>query len=343
MSLLEIPTVHDRTEPPLGPFWEPLRIDRVHRRRLRKLGADKRRAVVTIVHNEPVFLPIWLGYYSRFFAPEDIYVLDNDSTDGSTDGDGFVRVPAPHDSVDHTWMVETVQGLQHELIDRYDVVLVTDVDEIVSPTPEWGTLTDYIDEFDEWFVNCIGYELLHLADREPPSTRLARSWISGAIGSRTAATTSRRLRAARWSGCRVSTTELMGRPATTPTCTSSTCTASISSSAASATACARTAPGTSWTSTRAGRPTTAQSRRANSSRGSIGDRVRRRPGPDRGRADTGGLEGTVLSALESRRNLSRVAGARLRGIGRRLRRVPDPIRYRRPRAPGALAASGAQR
>ena len=168
MSLLEIPTVHDRTEPPLGHFWEPLRIDRVHRRRLRKLGAAKRRAVVTIVHNEPVFLPIWLGYYSRFFAPEDIYVLDNDSTDGSTDGDGFVRIPVHHDSVDHTWMVETVQGLQHELIDRYDVVLVTDVDEIVSPTPEWGTLTDYIDEFDEWFVNCIGYELLHLADREPP-------------------------------------------------------------------------------------------------------------------------------------------------------------------------------
>ena len=49
-------------------------------RRLRK-----RRAVVTIVHNEPVFLPIWLGYYSRFFAAEDIYVLDNESTDGSTD------------------------------------------------------------------------------------------------------------------------------------------------------------------------------------------------------------------------------------------------------------------
>jgi hypothetical protein len=113
-----------------------------------------------------VFLPIWLAYYGRFFAPEDLYVLDNDTTDGSTDGEGFVRIPVHHDSVDHTWMVETVQGLQHELLDRYDVVLVTDVDEIVTPTPEWGSLGEYIDEFGEWFVNCIGYEILQMTDRE---------------------------------------------------------------------------------------------------------------------------------------------------------------------------------
>ena len=62
-------------------------------------------------------------------------MLDNDTTDGSTEGDGFVRIPVEHDSVDHTWMVETVQGLQHELLDRYDVVLVTDVDEMSSPHP----------------------------------------------------------------------------------------------------------------------------------------------------------------------------------------------------------------
>ncbi len=121
-----------------------------------------------MVHNEPVFLPIWLRYYSRFFAPEDIYLLDNDSTDGSTDGSGFVRIPVHHDCVDHTWMVRTIERLQHELLDSYDIVLVTDVDEIIAPTPEWGTLGDYIDEFAEWFVNCVGYEILHLVDREGP-------------------------------------------------------------------------------------------------------------------------------------------------------------------------------
>ena len=129
----------------------------------------KRRAAITIVHNEPVFLPIWLGYYSRFFAPEDLYVIDNDTTDGSTDRDGFVRIPAPHDRADNAWMVQTIESLQHELIEGdYDVVLVTDVDEIVTPTPGWGTLGQYLDELDEWWVNAIGYELIHMIDCEAP-------------------------------------------------------------------------------------------------------------------------------------------------------------------------------
>lgn len=128
----------------------------------------KRRAVVTMVHDESVFLPIWLRYYSRFFGPDEIHVLDHDTTDGSTDRDGFVRVPVSHESVDMTWMMRTVQDYQHDLISRYDAVLVTDVDEIVAPDPRWGTLGEYIDRFDEPFVNCLGYELLHLRNSEPP-------------------------------------------------------------------------------------------------------------------------------------------------------------------------------
>jgi hypothetical protein len=121
-----------------------------------------------MVHNEPVFLPIWLRYYSRFFAPEDIYVLDHDTSDGSTERDGFVRIPVSHGSVDHTWMVRTIEGHQRELLDRYDAVLVTDVDEIVAPRPECGTLGDYIDGLDDEFVNCYGYEVVHMIDREAP-------------------------------------------------------------------------------------------------------------------------------------------------------------------------------
>ena len=59
-----------------------------------------------MVHNESVFFPIWLSYYSRFFAPEDIFVFDHETTDGSTARDGFVRIPVEHESVDHVWMVE---------------------------------------------------------------------------------------------------------------------------------------------------------------------------------------------------------------------------------------------
>jgi hypothetical protein len=144
-----------------------------HRRRAaaetRRSGRRaKRRAVLTMVHNEAVFLPIWLRYYSRFFSPNDIYVLDHETDDGSTERGDFVRIPVRHESVDHTWMVRTIEGHQHELLESYDAVLTTDVDEIVAPAPERGTLADYIDELDADFVNCLGYELIHLVDREPP-------------------------------------------------------------------------------------------------------------------------------------------------------------------------------
>jgi hypothetical protein len=74
-------------------------------------------------------------------------------------------------------MVRTIQELQHELLDRYDVVLVTDVDEIVAPDPRFGTLGEYLDRFDEPWVNCLGYELLHVRAEEPP-LRLDRPILS---------------------------------------------------------------------------------------------------------------------------------------------------------------------
>ncbi len=146
--------------------WREAR--RAHYANRPKPKGARSRAIIAMVRNEPVFFPIWLGYYGRFFAPADIYVLDNESTDGSTDRSGFVRIRAEHDRVDALWTLNTTQALQHELIERYDVVLVTDVDEIVAPVPQLGTLGDYLDRFDEEWVNCLGYELLHLRDRESP-------------------------------------------------------------------------------------------------------------------------------------------------------------------------------
>jgi hypothetical protein len=162
--------IHESLEHPYEVFFKWLRQSRAERYASWRpgMGVDKRRAVQTIVQNEAVFLPIWLRYYSRFFAPDDIYVFDHQSTDGSTSGSGFVRIPVTHDTVDHTWMVGTLQAHQHELLERYDMVLTIDVDEIVLPTPEWGTLGQYLDRFDEEWVNCLGYEILHLKDREAP-------------------------------------------------------------------------------------------------------------------------------------------------------------------------------
>lgn len=126
------------------------------------------RAVLTMVYNESVFLPIWLRYYSQFFEAADIYVLDHQSSDGSTAGAGFVRMPVSHPVVDWGWHRDMLQRHQHELLQRYETVLCTDADEIVAPDPRTGSLGDYLTRFFEEFVTCRGYEILHQKDFEAP-------------------------------------------------------------------------------------------------------------------------------------------------------------------------------
>lgn len=121
-----------------------------------------------MVYNEAVFLPLWLAYYSQFFVPKDIYVLDNGTTDGSIDREGFNRILIASEKVDWGWHRDKIQQLQHDLIERYEIVLCTDVDEIVAPDQRRGTLADYLDNFTDEFVNCTGYELIHMKDTEAP-------------------------------------------------------------------------------------------------------------------------------------------------------------------------------
>lgn len=160
---------YDSPHHPMAPWFADAR-----RRRARhyadrpRQGHPRTRAVITIVNNEPVFLPIWLRYYSRFFASEDIYVLDNESTDDAIDAGGFKRISVSREGLDNLWMVGTVESLQRELLDSYEVVVFTDVDELIAPAPSLGSLGDYMDHFDEEWVNCLGYEMLHMRDSEPP-------------------------------------------------------------------------------------------------------------------------------------------------------------------------------
>jgi len=169
-GVFPVPVVHESPAHPLAEWFEGFRGERESWRSKadRERGRGRRRAVITMVHNEAVFLPIWLRYYSRFFAPEDIYVLDNETVDGSTAVAGCVIEPVAKDRVDHRWMKETIERKQHLLFERgYEIVLVTDVDEIVVPDPALGDLGDYMDTMIEDFVSCMGYEIIHLPDREP--------------------------------------------------------------------------------------------------------------------------------------------------------------------------------
>jgi hypothetical protein len=158
--------VLEERDHPLAEFFENLRETRREMRA--PPGTKQRCALQTMVRDEAFFLPIFLRYYSRFFGPEDIYVLDHGTTDGSTDVGGFVRIPVERKKVDNAWILERLKSHQRSLLESYDVVLTVDADEIVAPDPAWGTLGEYLEGFQEEWVNCLGYEILHLPDREPP-------------------------------------------------------------------------------------------------------------------------------------------------------------------------------
>ena len=158
------------------------------------------RAVMTIVRNESVFLPIWLRYYRQFFSADDVYILDHQSTDGSTEGHGFVRVPVSHPEYGAGWQRDVQQCYQHELVGRYDVVLCTDVDEIVAPDPRLGDLGTYIDRFDEDFVTCQGYEVLHQKTTSRRSIPPGTSWGNASRGIPTRYIPSLCWRGSRWCG-----------------------------------------------------------------------------------------------------------------------------------------------
>jgi Glycosyl transferase family 2 len=131
-----------------------------------------RRAVFTIAQNEPVFLPLWLRYYGRHFDPADIYVLNHDSTDGSSAAaEGISNVVGVHRDVsfDHTWLVGVVEDFQSFLLRSYDAVLFAEVDEFVVPDPErYAGVADYVARLDELVARCSGYNVVHYPDDEAP-------------------------------------------------------------------------------------------------------------------------------------------------------------------------------
>ena len=128
-------------------------------------------AAFTIVHDEPVMLPLWLRHYGRSFDADDLYVLAHDTSDGSTDGLGGVCNVVPvhrQASFDHRWLRTLVEDFQRFLLRSYDTVLFAEVDEFVIADPSrYAGLDAYIDALDAPAARCSGFNVVHQED-EPP-------------------------------------------------------------------------------------------------------------------------------------------------------------------------------
>lgn len=131
----------------------------------------RRAAAFTIAQNEPVMLPLWVKYYGRHFAAEDLYVLDHESTDTSVEnvaaGCGVIPIHCSA-SFDHRWLRGTVEAFQAFLLHSYETVLFAEADEFVVTDPRhYAGLADYIKRLNRPAARCAGFNLVHQPE-EPP-------------------------------------------------------------------------------------------------------------------------------------------------------------------------------
>ena len=133
-------------------------------------------AVFTIVQNEPAFLPIWSTYYRSHVSSRDIFVLDHGSTDPTTldVARSLNRVPVHRaESFNHAWLRDVVERFQAFLLESYERVLFTEVDEIVAADPmRWPDgLRAFLTQKPlprRGFIRCTGYEIVHQRHRGEP-------------------------------------------------------------------------------------------------------------------------------------------------------------------------------
>ena len=131
----------------------------------------KKAAIFTIVKDEYYFLPKWIKYYSQFFDKNDMFILDHETKDGSTTGLGVnVKLISNGLAFDHLWLVEQVQSFQSELLQQYEVVVFTEVDEILYGLNEpLDKLIDgFIKDENKKFLTSIGYEIRQDIGNEKP-------------------------------------------------------------------------------------------------------------------------------------------------------------------------------
>jgi hypothetical protein len=127
-------------------------------------------AALTFVYNENVNLPIWLRYYGSQFGNKNLFVIDRESDDRSTNDLGDAnRIVVPRDPFDDKKKVNCMSSFQNGLLSYYDAVVCGDCDEIVVPNPtKYIDLTDYVAKMDGDYATCIGIDILHIINLEPP-------------------------------------------------------------------------------------------------------------------------------------------------------------------------------
>ena len=93
-------------------------------------------AIVTMVYNERINLPIWVRHYSTHCPGATLFVIDHGSDDGSTGNLSDVNlIPLPHTPFDDQDRADFVSDFQRALLRFYDIFIYVDCDEMLVANP----------------------------------------------------------------------------------------------------------------------------------------------------------------------------------------------------------------
>jgi hypothetical protein len=127
-------------------------------------------AAITTAWNESMFLPLWLRHYGHHLGAENLFVIDNDSDDGTTVALGASsRIRYPRGPYDDVARVVYVSQLINAIRLNYDAVIIADCDEFLVPDPKlYGSLKDFIAATPGDALMAIGLNVHHMLTEEAP-------------------------------------------------------------------------------------------------------------------------------------------------------------------------------
>ncbi|MBE7217135.1 MAG: glycosyltransferase family 2 protein [Caulobacteraceae bacterium] len=116
--------------------------------------------VLTTVWNEAARLPRWIAHYGAAVGLENLFVEDDGSDDGSTDGLGAVNViRRPRGVYDERERTARISAWASGLLGRYDTVIYADADELLVPA-DGASLREWLARPHPPTVTAIGLDVL---------------------------------------------------------------------------------------------------------------------------------------------------------------------------------------
>ena len=140
-------------------------------------------AAVTMSYNEAAYLPVWAKHYARQVGADHCYVVDHGSTEplALPQGVNVIRIPrSPHDDLKRALFISSlVEGL----LEYYEWVVYTDVDELVLADPaRYRDLPSFCQHVQNDTVTAIGLDVQQVPLLEPAmdtrrSLGAQRGWV----------------------------------------------------------------------------------------------------------------------------------------------------------------------